>query len=60
MELHLDIVLDLNDILKYSEHMGYLEWRGKDSRYTYCNKPSLLNGIRRCKLLQSYSAGDGE
>ena len=58
---HLDIVLDLADILNYTEHIGYLKRRGKDSRDTYCNKPSFLNGIqRRYELLQSYSVSDGE
>ena len=60
-ELHLDIVLVLNDIFNYSEHTRHSERRGKDSRYTYCIKYLLLNGIqRRCKLLQSYSVGVGE
>ena len=57
----LDIVLDLSDILNYSEYTGYLERRGKDSRDAYCNKLSFLSGIqRRCKLLQSHGVDDDE
>jgi hypothetical protein len=57
----LGIVLDLSDILNYSEHTGFLERREKDSWDTYCNKLSFLGGIqRRCKLLQSYSVGYDE